>query len=100
MRFNATYWLNETPGHRFWRYEEGDELTPVPGLFSAEGATVEEALAELWDVGNKMAVDADGRSYPRDHRSVSAGDVIAIEGGDRWACEMIGWRKLEPSAVA
>lgn len=35
---------------------------------------------------------------PREFYSVSAGDVIVLENGERWLCEMIGWSKCEAGA--
>ena len=44
---------------------------------------VAEALEEVFVVGNRMRVDADGKAWSRDVRSVSVGDVVALTVGGR-----------------
>jgi hypothetical protein len=99
MKYTVKILLNESPDHPFGQYGPGDPLIEGPTI--TVGAFDLAAVPEIaWEIGNKMAPDADGKDYDRKFRSVSVGDVILVTGGDvvgfgaMFACDIVGWKRL------
>lgn len=91
--------LNEQDGHRFLKYEPGDTLTEGPTI-TVEADKLADVPEKAWEIGNKMAPDANGKDYDRLFRSISSGDVILVTGGDvrgfgaMFAAASFGWKRL------
>lgn len=95
--------LNDEDGHWFG-YRPGHEVLEVIGYEDDDLRSDMEACERAFRLFNVDLEDlrngelALARRY-RDgrHRSLSVGDVIAIERGQRrqwWACAMMGWGKI------
>lgn len=86
--FNVRAWTNEQTGrYRFESYQLGDTLSnPVDLLVVVDAGDMHTALDVTWAIGNRMEVDANGKAWPKTVRSLSVGDVIAIQqsGGRQW----------------
>ena len=105
--FSATVLLNGTS--RFQPYTEGDSLAyDVRTIMHIAAEDTDDALRQVFAVGNREGKDALGRTWSSDIRSVSVGDVIwlttvndGVLDGTAYAIEPIGWRILPglPSAA-
>lgn len=99
--------------NRFQQHAPDDALAVVtarpgsraPLLFCVVGAQVHDALERVWDIGNRMAVDSQGNRWPRDVRSLSVGDVLAVvtttapdtaAQGTFHAVDSLGYRAITP----
>ncbi len=81
-----------------WRYEPGDKLEYGPELRVVADSPA-EALNKVWEVGNRMGADANGREWPSDCRSLCSGDVIfagGIGAGDHafYTVDAVGFSRL------
>ncbi|GAA4626927.1 hypothetical protein GCM10023196_037160 [Actinoallomurus vinaceus] len=70
-------------------------------VFRVNAISHEDAAEKAWPVGNKVATDLDNRSWPRDVRSFSVGDVAKVTGNGQtrfYACARGGWDEIaEPT---
>lgn len=97
MEYLATAFFNDTPGSRFWRYEDGNTLVQSKlEPFFVQGDTPEQAAEMVFRVLNY-----DTRPNGSYERSLSAGDVVKLtprNGKDVhiWmAVEGIGFRQID-----
>lgn len=75
------------------------------GRYRVEADDPNAAAEKMFAVGNRMEQDAEGRSWPSTVRSLSVGDLLAIEDGTQrrkvttfLAVERFGWKDVvEPT---
>ncbi len=90
--------LNQTPGHRFAEYHDGDAMEPGwlgflyeaswEGIDRSSDVRILDGLYEVFNIDHPAGYD---------NRSMSVGDVITLEDEDgrrSYACECAGWRRL------
>lgn len=56
--------------------EPGDQSVPV--LFTVEAADTQDALDQMWEIGNRIRGDSHGRRWAENVRSLSTGDVLVV----------------------
>lgn len=95
MDFTVTAFVNEGPG-RFFAFAPGDTLVHA-GTYTFEAESPEAALNLIWEVGNRMAVDANGTEWPPTVRSLSVGDVLVV-GDDVWSVAPVGFDPVPAAA--
>lgn len=95
IEFRVTAYENESSD--FWNgWKKGDRLAKV-AEFSVLAATPAEALEEAWHIGNKQPVSWP-LYWPRDHRSMSMGDVVVLDHEAAYAVARFGWEEVTLSA--
>ena len=100
-------YINEGPG-MFLGYEPGDLLVKGPLVYLDEDRIVtghprnwKEAedidvmwLEHVWAIGNRVARDHEGITWPSNVRSLSMGDVAVI--GERaYSIASVGWEPID-----
>jgi hypothetical protein len=52
------------------------------------------AADELFDMSNNPGRQEDRDEQWGPFRSLSTGDIVALDNGDAWLCQSMGWRKI------
>ncbi|MEU1597968.1 hypothetical protein ABZ468_35340 [Streptomyces sp. NPDC005708] len=75
------------------------DTTPLALVFHAAPYTKVDAVADAaWVVGNRMGADDAGQTWPRDVRSVSKGDVLAVTAPDGTTVHLcVGSTRFSPA---
>lgn len=83
----------------FWSYQPDAELIEAVSYTDHQAGRAEEALSlayELFNIGEPHEGpygDVVARYRDAQHRSLSVGDVVTVD-GRRFACEPMGWKEL------
>ncbi len=101
-KYTVRVFFNETHGHRFFQYHEGDELKPselnTHFALEHEGQSHHDLALDACDQVFGL-MNADNRPNGKTERSLSVGDVIALEDEEGklyvYAVESVGFKKLE-----
>jgi hypothetical protein len=97
--YEVTVYVN-VGEHNFDGYTPKAPIAEVD-TFTIEAEDAEWAANGMWPVGNKMQPDAQGKSYPRDVRSLSVGDLlkVSVAGGKHFfAIESVGFTEIPEPA--
>ena len=99
VNYEVAVLLNEGEG-RFWNYEPAHDRLVLGPTFRVEAPNIDAALGRAWEIGNKT-----DRTYPRDVRSVSVGDVLFVADanthvGAFFAVAGVGFDDVRPESVA
>jgi hypothetical protein len=97
--YTVTVYVN-VDEHNFFGYKPRHPIAEVD-TFTIEAEDAEWAANGMWPVGNKMRPDSLGKSYPRDVRSLSVGDLlkVSVPGGKHFfAIESVGFTEIPEPA--
>jgi hypothetical protein len=76
--------VNVGYGLRRRAYAPGDPVATV-GYYAVEADGFAAAAEAMFHIGNRMAADTEGQTWPADVRSLSVGDVLYLAEGDEHA---------------
>jgi hypothetical protein len=123
MRYTVTAYVNVAedsagrPTGMLDGYKPGDKLArvgtvgefqvEVPARPPSEFPSASSVFEKVFEIGNRMAADLDGNTWPSDVRSMSVGDVIEVRPYRAplasqpvaiMACDKVGWTAIRPPA--
>lgn len=81
MMYLITANVNVGGGLRRRAYDPADPVATV-GYYDVEADSPQAAAQAAYDIGNRMAADTEGRTWPADVRSLSVGDLLYVAGAD------------------
>jgi hypothetical protein len=81
ISYTVTVFVNVDEDFHFEELKPTDTIAQV-AEFTIEAPDPMAAAGKIWTVGNKMGPDDAGNLYPPDVRSLSVGDLIAV---NNWA---------------
>lgn len=102
MRFTVTVLTNDTDGSRFWKYNPGDVFDAAATIV-VDADDTNAALEMAWRVGNRMDLDANGKAWPANVRSMSVSDVALMDTPDglaAWAVASLGFTPIPVGDLA
>lgn len=75
-RFEIAAFVNVSDGN-FFGLVTGAQIAHVDD-FAVEATSFEAAAEAMFEVGNRYALDADGKAWPSDVNSLSRGDMLTV----------------------
>jgi hypothetical protein len=83
-------------------YQPGHPVATV-GYYDVEATDFTAAAAQMFHIGNRMAADLEGRTWPADVRSLSVGDVLYVSRNSDSAVQVLavaraGWDEIAQPA--